>query len=174
MKSTWVGVVLGLVVALNAADSSAADPLRAWQGTWEGQCRFARPVAGERSVGMRLEVGVPDALGARAWRIVYVRQRREEIRDYQLRATASKDRYVLDERNGILISVFHLGAPLVSEFEVGDVRVSTLEEILRDGTLRIRMTTSRPDRFTDSGGGSTPAVRSYWVEQVQDCSLSKG
>ncbi len=144
-----------------------------WIGDWAGTLMI--PTA-KTPQEVRMELHIHPLKNERGyqWQIVYGSGDKKNIRDYKLIPQADKPRvFVLDENNGILLDCRLMGNVMFSQFKVGDVLLTSREE-LRDGKLFTEIITSRfgSPRMTGDKGKESE-VHSYPLQSIQYATLTK-
>jgi hypothetical protein len=157
-----------LLLAVFVSPVMAAEPNAlpaAWHGTWAGTL----DLPGGKTVPMTLAIAPVAGTNAVTWTITYGDGEKASVRNYQLAPHATtKDRYLLNEKNGITLDVRLHKDTLHSQFEVqGSLLVGRYE--LRDGKLHYEITSSA--KPTETGDGVK--VKVYAVTSVQTAVLSK-
>jgi len=162
--------LIGIIAAIAAASGAAqarADGLESWEGLWRGECQ----IAPSGRIGMEIQIQRMPG-GNFRWLMVYRTPRGDEVRDYRVSANGP-GRYVLDERNGILIDMFYRDDVLYDAFRIrqGAAPRTFGRHERRGRTMLVEMIPhdERPSRTT--GGGSVPTVDSYSVTGGQFCRL---
>jgi hypothetical protein len=144
-----------------------------WFGDWSGTLII--PSAKVRQeVPMELHIHPIKGEQVYQWQIVYGSGDKKNVRNYKLLPQSDKPgTFVLDEVNGILLDCRLMGNVMFSQFKVGDVLLTTREE-LRDGKLFSEIITSRfsSPRITGDKGKETE-VHSYPLQSIQYATLTK-
>lgn len=149
-----------------------------WHGTFKGTVELLRPgktpagaggAAAGTSVMMELIVTpLPDKPGSVGWTIVYGEGEKRQARPYELNPVPGfKDRFVMDEKNGIFIDHALVGDVLVSQFRVGPTLLLSRFEMVAEGVLvEISSFQTQPSRKSKPDGMDLD-VESYPATTVQ-------
>jgi hypothetical protein len=130
---------LVLALALVPTDAPPHPGLSAdWHGRWTGTLEIAS-VAGEaKETPMEMVIEpIKDSKNYR-WRIVYGKG---PAREYELIPQEKAGHFVIDEKNGLLIDAWLVGATVHSQFQVGDSLIPVRYERAGD-RLRFSLTVS--------------------------------
>lgn len=166
LSAFFVALALGAHPQETPSDSALATlPLDArWHGHWKGTLELPQPGPdGRSSVAMELVVTpLADSTGL-AWTMVYGEGESRQERRYALLPGDGPNRYVLDERNGILIDTVLQQGALVSAFTVQGMLLVSREELVGDALhFRIDTFSMATPRASGAGEGERRAeVASY-------------
>lgn len=155
------------------APAPALDP--AWIGHWKGELTI---VGKDRPSTVPMEI-VIDPLTDRPgwqWTMIYGEGESKQVRDYALLPGAGPGRYVMDERNGILLDVSLAQGALVAVFEVQGTLLVSTEELVGDTIQhRIDAFATEGPRISTAGGAEdkTTAVRSFRATGCQRAVLRR-
>ena len=144
-----------------------------WFGDWTGTLIIPNAKA-QQEVAMELHIHPIKGEQAYQWQIVYGAGDKKNVRNYKLIPQSDKPGvFVMDEVNGILLDCRLMGMVMFSQFKVGDVLLTTREE-LRDGKLFTEIITSRfgSPRITGDKGKENE-VHSYPLQSIQYATLTK-
>lgn len=144
-----------------------------WLGNWAGTLVIPSPKA-RQEVPMELHIHPLKGEPGYQWQIVYGAGDKKNVRNYKLLPQSDKPgAFVMDEANGILLDCRLLGNVMFSQFKVGDVLLTSREE-LRDGKLFTEIITSRfgSPRITGDKGKENE-VLSYPLQSIQYATLTK-
>lgn len=163
-----------LFVAAFQSPSSQPNQLPSeWLGDWAGTLII--PTAKTpQEVPMELHIHPLKNEVGYQWQIVYGSGDKKNVRNYKLIPQADKPGvFVMDENNGILLDCRLIGNVMFSQFKVGDVLLTSREE-LRDGKLFTEIITSRfgSPRVTGDKGKENE-VHSYPLQSIQYATLTK-
>jgi hypothetical protein len=163
-----IATLAALSAGFTGSATVRADALDSWAGVWRGDCQLSPP----GRVGMELRI--EPMPGGLRWVMVYRTPRGDEVRDYRV-VPNGPGRYVLDERNGILIDMVLRGDVLYDSFRIRQGNAPRIfgRHERRGRTMIVEMISQdeRPSR--SSGGGSVPTVDSYQVTGGQFCRLEQ-
>ena len=172
---------LAALAALGCASSPTPTPAppafpQAWYGTWLGTAQGWGPDGPRETFTMRYELGPTDVAGRHQWRIVYSDGERRDVRDYELvESDAANGEFVVDEHDGVLLEARLLGGALYTRFDIGGVRLSVRDELVRDGAdgpaILVEFVTGpdAPSRST----ATDPAASSFPARHVQRARLRR-
>lgn len=178
------------------AAATPAQPIRlptTWHGTWRGDCT-AITTSNRPALNFTMQLRVapiadrPDRL---TWEITYEGGAGNQVRPYELIALENEpNRFVIDEKNGILIDAGLLGSTIASHFTVQSAMITAtyrLEPAVaeagaagtppRPDRIIVELTTFKADDSvrTSGGGpagsGAMPEVKSWRVSGVQRAEL---
>lgn len=161
-----------LLLLLNVSLFAQID--ESWLGIWRGKLEIRDYNPGLRdSILMELHISKTDSAGILNWRIIYSDSAKDD-RKYLLRtADVSKGKYVIDEKDGIMLDTYLFGHKLISRFEV----MKSLLEITYtlEGDKIIFQLTSGKAESTSVSESSTEdiEVRSYNITNSQNAVLYK-
>ncbi len=144
-----------------------------WFGDWAGTLVIPNANA-QQEVPMELHIHPLKGERAYQWQIVYGAGDKKNVRNYKLIPQSDKPgTFVMDEVNGILLDCRLMGNVMFSQFKVGDVLLTSREE-LRDGKLFTEIITSGfgSPRVTGDKGKENE-VHSYPLQSIQYATLTK-
>jgi hypothetical protein len=164
-----------LTLALVPTDAPANTRLPAdWHGRWVGTLKIT-PVDGkEQETPMELTIEpLKDSKNLR-WRIIYGEGKKAPVREYELQLQEKANRFVIDEKNGVLIDAILVGGVLHSLFEVGGSLIPVRYERIGD-VLRFSLTVSstRDPRESKLTGKEDFNVKAYKIESYHVAELRK-
>jgi len=169
MHRRTLALVALLAVAADRPPAEKITPLPAvWDGVWKGVCQL-ETADGKKPQEVPMELHVGDlAGGKKTWKIVYGSGERRQTRPYELAPVAGKPgRFVIDEKNGLLIDYQLLGDRLYGAFTIGDSVVMARFERQGDGLhVELSVFTTADPRKTKLTGGKSE-VASYRLTTVQ-------
>jgi hypothetical protein len=130
---------------------------------------------------MTLEIAPLSEPGRWSWTIIYEGESGRQVRPYELVAVnAAEGRFVIDEKNGIVIPVRVLDGTLYSTFEVMGSRVELRESLRHDRAgapeIAVEMATIVVEGAVLTGGiadRGIPEVRCWTPRVVQRGSLAR-
>lgn len=148
----------------------------AWNGTWKGELSWYTPGAKTpQSVAMEIIIApVQDSTDQFHWEMVYAGNY-EAKRSYVLQAVdKSKGKWMIDEKNGILLEQFLFGNQLTGVFTVQDATIVNSYRVDQD-QMTVEFTSFRLSPGMSSGGQSEdiPPVESYTVYSYQRAVLKR-
>ncbi len=156
--------------AFSPGSSLAASPFPAgWVGHWKGSCDLIPKTARQSRFATELIVR-PKTATVMDWILIYGSGPKRQTRNYELHPEdPAKGRYLIDEKNGIILDAVWFSPTLVSSFVVGKTHLVARYE--RAGkTMRITIDTfsTRPTRVNRVKGRTIP---SYRLLRRQSCKL---
>jgi hypothetical protein len=158
-----------------AADPKEAAGLPAtWQGSWKGTLKITPVKGAAQKVAMELHALPTRDNKANTWRIVYGSGEKRQTRNYELAPVANKPgKFLLDEKNGIVLDCRLVGSVLYSQFKVNDNLILSRYE-RRGESLLVEMVSynTRSPRASDVKGGDIK-VESYTLLSVQTAELRR-
>src|SRR3954454_8233659 len=134
-RTLALAAVALLAVAADRPPADKSTPLSAaWDGVWKGGCQL-EGADGTKPQEVAMELHVGDlAGGKKTWKIVYGTGDKRRPRPYELAPVEGKPgRFVIDEKNGLLIDYQLLGDRLYGAFTVDDSLVVARFERRGDG-----------------------------------------
>jgi hypothetical protein len=148
-----------------------------WNGTYKGTVDLLRPGRavvtpdGSSTVAMELIVTPADGKpGTVSWTIVYGTGEKRQERPYELSAVPGyANRFLMDEKNGILIDHALIGEVLVSQFRVGTALLVSRFELVPEGVqVEISSFQTTPSRK------SRPESANLEVESYPATTIQRG
>lgn len=164
-----------IFAALAAFSPAAAAGPGDWAGTWKGECRLAPPHGGLSAFPMSLTIGVTDKPDVLRWMLVYEAKARD-VRNYELIATdVAAGRYVIDEKNGLLLDAAYSDGVLYAPFTIGGALITAMYWVGEDGTMHANMPSfaAEPSRTTCLSGQPDTCARSFALSGTQHCWLKR-
>lgn len=159
------------LLGLQNPQSSLPDE---WFGTWKGKVKLQGSDTKEREVGMELSVGkVPGSQDA-SWTITYTDGAKKDVRAYVLSPVKDKpNRFVTDEKNGIVLDDTLIGNTLYSQFKVQETLLHVRFR-LSGKSMEVEMCSySFKEARSTSATASGEKVDSYHLRSVQSGVLKK-
>lgn len=151
------------VPALHAGDDPAFPA--SWEGVWKGPCVVVRDGAEKLRFPMELRVAPLDGRAGWTWTIVYDKQ----VRPYELLPVAGEPfRFVVDEKNGILLDSFFENDRLHARFRVGASVVDATYARSGDSMV-VTLTTFAATPLRTARG-----VETFALKAVQRGTLTRG
>ena len=145
-----------------------------WLGVWKGELNIENSPTGVRNViPMELHISKSDSAGIWNWRIIY-KDSTQDDRKYLLKIVDEKaGKYVIDEKDGIVLEANLFGNKLISRFEV----MNSLLEItytLDGDRIHFEVSSSKlkPTSVTQSQAEQVE-VKSYEIISYQTAILYK-
>jgi hypothetical protein len=162
-------LVTAFSLALIAQSTAQTETLPAeWDGIWKGTLAIISPDGKSQELPMELHVLAVAGSNRKTWKILYGEGARQSTRPYEIGPVAGEaGRFVVDEKNGLLIDNHLVGKTLYSQFMVTDSLVTTRFENLGDSIrvelLLFTITDPRRTKLT----GRDMEVASYRFNAVQ-------
>jgi hypothetical protein len=162
----------GSAIAQNAQDSF---PM-AWIGEWTGELIIYNGAGEQQRTQMNLNILPIDTSDNYTWEIIYGGG--ADQRPYELVAVdAKKGHYQVDEKNSIVLDLYHFAGKLYSRFEVmGNLLLVTYEKL--GDEIIFEVVTGKEDAPVMTGGekiegNEIPQVASYPIAVRQIARLTK-
>ncbi|CAN5120931.1 hypothetical protein BH11PLA2_BH11PLA2_16980 [soil metagenome] len=154
-----------------AVPTLAAEPKNelpaAWHGIWTGKLELPK----DQTVTMELVIEPIKDTRKLRWQITYGEGGKASIRKYELVPDDFvAGRFLLDEKNGILLDMKFAKGVMHSQFEVSGSLLTARYE-LRDGKLHYEITTA--GKAIETGTKDSAIVKVYPVTSTQTAVLSK-
>ncbi len=157
-----------------SAANVAADFPAAWNGVWKGLTVNVAADGKREEIPMELHV-LPLSQGrAHSWKILYGKDAAQTTRPYEIMPVdGDPNRFVVDEKNGLLIDNQLVGSVLYSQFMVTTNLVTTRFELKGDEMrVELLMFDLRAPRQSKLNGGNIE-VASYRFRSAQSGVLKK-
>lgn len=165
-------MVIFVLLLFNSSLYSQINDL--WLGIWQGELTIeSSPLGLRNSIPMELHVSKTDSAGIWNWRIIYEDSTQDDRR-YLLKIVDEKaGKYVIDEKDGILLEANLFGNKLISRFEVMDVLLE-ITYTLDEEKIYFEVSSSKvkPTSVTQSKAEQIE-VKSYGVTGYQTAILHK-
>jgi hypothetical protein len=179
-KSALFLVVFLFFTTFNFAQNTVPDSLQikipeTWLGTWKGTMKLHYANGKTQEVATELRIQKTSDPSRWKWMIVYEEGTARQERPYELIAqNTAKGKYVVDEKNDILLDAYFADNTLMSQFEVQGNLLMTIERLEGD-TLYFENIMAKTGKPNKSGGSSVdiPEVKSYPVVVMQRAALKK-
>ncbi len=147
-----------------------------WLGTWKGELSWYTPGAKTpQKVAMEIRISpVRDSVDQFHWEMVYAGNY-DAVRAYVLQSVdKSKGKWMIDEKNGILLEQFLYGDHLTGVFSIEGSTIVNSYRVEQD-IMIVEFTSFRLGSGMSSGGQSEdiPTVESYTVNSFQRAVLKK-
>lgn len=146
-----------------------------WTGNWAGELIIYSAPGYEKinSVHMELHISKTDSAGIYNWHIIY-RDSTKDHRKYLLRTIdESKGKYLIDERDGIMLEADLLGNKLISRFIVQGSLIDIAYEQESDRIIFEVFAGSETPESTSGSTAENIIVSSYKVTNYQKAYLLK-
>jgi hypothetical protein len=168
--------ILCLFFSLLAGANLAAEQnfIKNYIGLWKGNCQLS----GSRSMTFQMTLTVKPAENSNdtySWKTTYRSQQINQQRDYRLVLDSKdKNKFVIDENNGLLLDGVYVQGKMLQLFSVNDSVVLSATNTIIGKTLHVSMPswTVKKPRITASIDGQNQ-VRSYRLNGLQECRLRR-
>jgi len=164
MKSYLILLIaMGLSVTANAQH----DYIKKCEGVWTGKMKMYAGNHLRDSVDVRLTITPQSTAETWTWKTEYFSPQRPMVKDYVLRVKdRSKNIYVTDEGEGVLLTTYLNGTKLYNVFETaGTFLTSTYE--CTGTTVVFEVTAGKPEPATH------PEIKNYSVDHLQRAVLKR-
>jgi hypothetical protein len=177
MCSKYRLMAAALILLITAAATSAGSDTTlpaAWDGVWKGMTVIDSGTPKPQQVPMELHVAAVADSSVKTWKILYGAGDGQSTRNYEIAPVPNEPgRFLVDEKNGLLLDNYLLGNVLLSQFTVSGNFVSTRFE-LRGDIIEVEMTiydakTPRQSKLT----GAAIEVNSYRWKSTQHGTLTR-
>ena len=155
-------------------DSLAVSLPETWLGEWKGEMHLFYANGKTQKVAVELHIQKTENKGKWAWAIFYGEGEEKQKRAYELLAINSlKGKYLIDEKNSILLDAFFADNTLMSRFMVMNNLIMTIYRM--EGESLYFENISGKDNLPNISGGKDdiPEVSSYPVSVLQRGILKK-
>ena len=145
-----------------------------WFGLWKGTIRIDGVARPSQSVDMSLEVTAIPKSSRVNWILMYVAQGKTDVRKYELALVPDQPgRFLMDERNGIVLDHSLVGNTLSSLFQVQNTLLHVSFQLEKD-TMRVTMSSYDAQAVRESGATTQETkVSSYPLKSVQQGTLRR-
>lgn len=131
-------IVFAAAITHSLAQSSEAELPAAWDGVWRGEIEVLAGGKVTHRAQMELRIAPIAGSAAKTWTQTYSGQ---PPRQYEIRpADSGAGRFILDEKNGVLLEEQLIGDTLLSTFRTGDVLLFSRFD-LRGDALAVEIAT---------------------------------
>lgn len=137
-----------------------------YEGIWKGMLTSYSEKGKQGVIPMELHI-LPLDSTKWVWKLVYMPQDRpKDERLYELiLKDASKNYFIIDEKNGILLDSYYMGGCFFSNFSIQDTEVLfVLRKEAKKLHLEMITTNHKATKTTGGNGDNVPAVDSYLVQ----------
>ncbi len=150
------------------------DPFPAsWRGNWKGELEWYKTGKAEpQKVNMELRIAAGDSAGNYTWQIIYGAAG-EDNRPYLLKLKdATKNHWVIDELNGIILDQFWVGNQFSGAFTVAGNTIVNSYWMENDKLLvEFFSIAAKPIATTGQDTEQSPKVDSYRIGSYQKAVL---
>lgn len=142
------------------------------EGTWTGELEMVGRLGQVRKVPMRLDI-IRSGDSVWTWKTVYDENKVPIVKDYLMRLVNEREgKYMLDERDGILINVSLIGNKFYSLFDVEGSLLSCTYQFT-DSLLYYEIVSGPSKPATTSLLKDSNKVNSYEVKSLQRAVLRR-
>lgn len=168
-----------LVLFCCAAFAQAQDQTKAksfpgiWVGNWKGNLEwFAGAADTPRIIPMQLRIQKADSAGHYTWHLIYGEENKDS-RPYILKPVA-RNRWVIDELNGIFLDQYYIAGRLSCVFTVGKNTIVNNQWLEGDVMwIEFYSVSAKPVSTTGKGTEDVPFVNSFGVQGYQVAKLRR-
>lgn len=170
-------LILGLQLFIFGAQAQTTktNPIASWMGTWKGQLTINNTKDNKQiTVPMTLNIQPTDSSTRYSWTLIYGEGSSMQIRPYEL-LDKGNGKFVIDEKNSILLDAYMMGNTLVTRFEVkGSLLMITYQLQAIDKQIIFRVYSGKNKPLNKTGGQkNVPEVTTYPMSVVQEAYLKK-
>jgi hypothetical protein len=154
--------------------AQASFPLD-WQGEWKGSLQIYTPNGSQQTYPMTLQIMPTDSTQRWKWVLMYGEGDKQDIRNYELVVKdASKGKYVIDEKNDIILEANLFQNVLISRFAV-EKNELTCTYRLENKQLIFEVMMHKITESTQTGGTASTStkVTSFATSVYQKAVLEK-
>jgi hypothetical protein len=162
-------------VSIAKAQPAAQSFPESWIGNWKGNLEwYAGSADTPRMVPMQLRIQKADSAGHYTWHLIYG-QENKDSRPYILKPVSnSKNRWVIDELNGILLDQYYIAGRLSCVFTVGKSTIVNNQWLEGDVMwMEFYSVSANPVSTTGKGTEDAPFVNSFGVQGYQVAKLKR-
>lgn len=147
-------------------------------GHWSGDLHIYNHSGKTMTVLMQIIISITDLKDEYHWHIIYGEGEKQNKRQYTLKVDdASKGRYVIDEKNSIVLDACFIENKLISSFEVNDNLLTSVYEVVNGKMIfEIYFQNKKDNRISGNSvinNDTIPEVISYKTSTYQKAVLSK-
>lgn len=167
--------ILSISVLIILSQNIFSQTIENWTGIWAGELIIYNAPGYEKisSLHMELHISKTDSVGLYNWHIIYGDSAKDH-RKYLLRTIdESKGKYLIDEKNGILLGADMLGSKLISRFIVQGSMLDITYEMENDKIIFEVFAGSDTPEQTTTGSEENISVSSFKVTNYQKAVLMK-
>lgn len=169
MNKHLIFLLVGIISCLFV---HAQHHIKSWAGKYSGELVIYKPDGNvAQTVSMVLDIGPTADSTVWTWKTTY---NKNDVRDYVvLIKDASKGKYVLDEKNGILIDLRFFGNKILSCFDVEGYLIYDSHTLVGNEII-FELSSSSEEQATRSGGkDEIPKVKSMHQVTYQRAVLKR-
>ena len=149
-------LLIGIISFLSV---DAQPKLKSWTGKYLGELAIYKPDGSiAQTVSMELEIFPTADTNIWVWKTTY---NNKDVRDYVIKIKDdAKGKYVLDEKNGILIDIRAFGNKLLSCFEVDGYLIYDSHTLTNDEIIFELSSSNNNQKLATGGQENIPIVKS--------------
>lgn len=178
MRSLFVSLAVAALLTtssfVRAEQHAERDAFPAsWQGHWVGPCVATTRAGKKTDFTMELRIEPVPESERWTWEIVYAAEQRQ-VRPYELvPVDGEPGRYVIDEKNSILIDAYFLNDVVHSRFWVSEAVIDVQYEKRGDRIAATLVTYGAKPVRVSGGEDRVPPVASYGLRAVQRAVMTR-
>lgn len=159
-------IVLLLLIGVYPAKAQQLFPDRCI-GVWKGMMHIYSKGIKKDSVTVVFEVHKQND-AAWSWKTKYVSEKLPMVKDYTLRQSNNQYEFITDEGNNIKLQEYVYGNKMYSQFETGNILLTSSYELINPGKLIFEVTAA-----SKSPQNETNEIQNYTVVSLQRVVLIK-
>lgn len=149
-----------------------------WVGQWKGNLQIFDTKGIQQAIPMELRIDTLTNSKKIQWTIIYEPERKSGGRQYVLEPTASKNVFILNENNGILLKNYLFGNTMISRFAVMGNLLECKTTLLNTNEMLYEISSGKVIASDTTGNrilekDTIPAVYNYRVGYFQRAVLKK-
>lgn len=160
-------LILLIAAGLSFSVRAQHDYIKKCEGVWKGKMKM---YAGNHlldSVEVRLTIAPQSTPETWTWRTEYLSPARTMVKDYVLRVKdRTKNIYITDEGEGVLLTTYLNGTKLYNVFETAGIMLTATYECTGT-TVVFEVTSGKPEP------ASHPEIKNYSVDHLQRAVLKR-
>jgi hypothetical protein len=173
----FFALCLSLTGAISQTNTSPAFPA-AWSGEWKGTLELFIPSGKVQELPMEVHILPVEGSANFTWTLIYGEDKEAGKRAYELQTLdAAKGKYLIDEKNSILIEAYLLGGKFFQCFEVqGNLLYTSAELVGEELIWEILSGSLDPVSITGGqilAGEEIPNVKAFPLKVMQRARLRK-
>lgn len=166
--------LLYFLVGLNSICLSAQNFPHTWEGIWKGELNIYSPKSQKPVQTLEMQLNITPLDETRwSWEIVYLIGE-GDIRKYELKKGNSETDWLIDEKNGIILTQALLGDKLVGSFSIeNSLIINSYAFTGQSIVVEFYSTQLRSENRTGEGTEQSPFVYNHKVGNYQKAVLLK-
>lgn len=146
-----------------------------WIGNWKGDLEIYNSMKTEPVMHAQMELEIKAVNDSTwNWNIQYITGEKVDLRSYSLQSTENPQKWLIDEKNGIILNQTLIGKRLTSAFSLDKTQlISTYW--MENETLHFEIIVSHldPESYTGEGNDNSPKVGNHPVNSYQHTVLKR-